>query len=380
MNDVKEFKQLLDEIRWLGADLSGKDFLLTREKTIKEIQQVLYTAEALNWLQANNISAKCIDPGMAVMQSRDKSTRARFSFISAARMLGLTFQDLDEDNSLAYKGTEAVRETVNMISLLPLTDVIGMRGPFYPGAGNAYMRELAASLDEEVKKGTLTRRPGIINLQCDTDHPGQAMADMLLLKHHFHSLERLAGKKITVTWVYSPGCEKPLSLPQGIIGLTTRFGMEVTLAHPGGYDLMPEVMEIAAKNAKDSSGSFALVHSMEQGVKDADVVYALNWDPYGVMEKRSALTRENDQSGLRELDRECRDQDANFKDWECTEEKLKQTGNSDPLYLRDSSPHIAGVSFRPYVVAAMILNCRFKEPARLLANLKKRNTKRVQEA
>ncbi|NIM11246.1 MAG: knotted carbamoyltransferase YgeW [Candidatus Aminicenantes bacterium] len=380
MNDVKEFKQLLDEIKWLDADLSGKDFLLTWEKTIKEVQQVLYTAEALKWLHANNISAKCIDPGMAAMQSQDKSSRGRFSFISAARMLGLTVQDLDEDDFFAYEGTETVRETVNMISLLPLTDVIGIRGPLYLGAGNAYMRELAASLDEGVEKGILTQRPGIINLQCDTDHPGQAMADMLHLKHHFHSLERLAGKKITVTWVYSPGFQKPLSLTQGIIGLTTRFGMEVTLAHPEGYNLMPEVMEIASKNAKNSSGSFAVVHSMEQAFKDADVVYALSWDPYGVMEKRSALIRENDHSGLQELDRECQGQNANFKDWECTEEKLIQAGNSAALYLSDSSPHITSVSFRPYVIAAMILNNRFKEPARLLANLRKRNTKRVQEA
>jgi knotted carbamoyltransferase YgeW len=379
MNDIKEFKQLLDEIRWLDADLSGKDFLLTWEKTIKEVQQVLYTAEALKWLHANNISAKCIDPGIAVMQSRDKSTRLRFSFISAARMLGLTIQDLDEDNSLVYEKTETVRETVNMISLLPLADVVGIRGSFYLGTGNAYMRELAASLDEAVGKGILTQRPGIINLQCDTDHPVKAMADMLHLKHHFFSLERLAGKKITVTWIYSPGFQKPLSLTQGIIGLTTRFGMEVTLAHPEGYSLMPEVMDVASKNAKTSNGNFTLVHSMEQALKDADVVYTLNWDPYGVLEKRTALFRENDQSRLRELDRECQDQNANFKDWECTEEKLRQAGNSTALYLSDSFPHITSVSFIPYVIAAMILNNRFKEPARLLANLRKRNTKRVQD-
>ena len=48
-----------------------------------------------------------------------------------------------------------------------------------------------------------------------------------------------------MTWAYSPSYGKPLSVPQGVIGLMTRFGMDVVLAHPEGYDVMPEVEEIA---------------------------------------------------------------------------------------------------------------------------------------
>ena len=48
----------------------------------------------------------------------------------------------------------------------------------------------------------------------------------------------LRGKKIAMTWAYSPSYGKPLSVPQGIITLMTRFGMDVTLAHPEGYAII----------------------------------------------------------------------------------------------------------------------------------------------
>jgi len=70
----------------------------------------------------------------------------------------------------------------------------------------------------------LTSRPAVVNLQSDIDHPTQAMADFLHLSHHFGGLEKLHGKKIAMTWAYSPSYGKPLSVPQGIIGLASRFG------------------------------------------------------------------------------------------------------------------------------------------------------------
>ncbi len=95
-----------------------------------------------------------------------------------------------------------------------------------------------------------------MNLQCDVDHPTQCMADMLHIIHQFGGVENLKGKKIAMTWAYSPSYGKPLSVPQGVIGLMTRFGMDVVLAHPEGYEVMPEVEEIARKNAAATGGSY----------------------------------------------------------------------------------------------------------------------------
>lgn len=399
MTETKLFKRLVDEIGWLQPDthLHGKDFLLTWEKSLKELHQIIFTAEALKWLRDNNISTKCFDSGLAVSLFRDKSTRTRFSYASASNLLGLEVQDLDEEKSQISHG-ETVRETANMISFL--TDFIGIRDDMYLGAGNAYMREVGEALDEGFEKGVLPHRPGIVNLQCDIDHPTQSMADLLHLKHHFGSLEKLKGKKIAMTWAYSPSYGKPLSVPQGIIGLMTRFGMDVTLAHPEGYSLIPDVMDVAQKNAEESGGSFRTVHSMDEAFADADVVYPKSWAPYAVMGKRTQLLKDNDREGLQKLEKECLAQNAEYKGWECTEEKMKATRNGEALYLHCLPADITCVSckegevaadvfekyriptyieagFKPYIIASMMFNNRFENPAKLLAALKKRNTLRV---
>ncbi len=194
------------------------------------------------------------DSGLAVSLFRDNSTRTRFSYSSAANLLGLTVQDLDEGKSQIAHG-ETVRETANMVSFM--ADVIGIRDDMYIGKGNAYMREVADSVSQGYAAGILEQRPTLVNLQCDIDHPTQSMADAMHLIQHFGSLENLKGKKIAMSWAYSPSYGKPLSVPQGIIGLMTRFGMDVVLAHPQGYEVMPEVEAVARKNAAAAGGSFS---------------------------------------------------------------------------------------------------------------------------
>ncbi len=124
------------------------------------------------------------DSGLAVSIFRDQSTRTRFSFASAANLLGLEVQDMDEAKSQIAHG-ETVRETANMISFL--TDIIGIRDDMYLGEGNKYMSEVGDALDDGFQQDVLPQRPGIVNLQCDMDHPTQSMADLLHLKNHFGS-------------------------------------------------------------------------------------------------------------------------------------------------------------------------------------------------
>ena len=141
------------------------------------------------------------DTGLAISIFRDNSTRTRFSFASAVNALGLGLSELDEVKSQIAHG-ETVRETANMISFL--AEVIGIRDDMYIGAGNTYMREVGAAVQEGYDKKVLHRRPSVINLQCDIDHPTQTLADLAHLKTEFGSLEALRGKKIAMTWAYSP--------------------------------------------------------------------------------------------------------------------------------------------------------------------------------
>ena len=103
-------------------------------------------------------------------------------------------------------------------------------------------------------------------------------------------------------------------MPQGIIGLMSRFGMDDVLAHPEGYEVMPEVEEVAKKNAEKSGGTFTKTHSMAEAFKDADIVYPKSWAPFAAMEKRTNLYAEGDSEGIKALEKELLAQNANYKD------------------------------------------------------------------
>ncbi|MBE9468044.1 MAG: knotted carbamoyltransferase YgeW [Bacteroidetes bacterium] len=392
------YSQIIEQLNKLeDTKLFHKDFLLTWEKSVDELKQIFLVAEALKYLHDNNISSKCFDSGLAISLFRDNSTRTRFSYASAANLLGLEVQDLDEKKSQIAHG-ETVRETANMVSFL--TDIIGIRDDMYLGEGDAYQREVGDALDYGYKEGLLNQRPGIINLQSDIDHPTQSMADFLHLINHFGSIKNLKGKKVAMTWAYSPSYGKPLSVPQGIIGLFTRFGMNVEFAHPEGYDVIPEIMDIASKNAKQSGGSFKKVNSMDEAFKNADIVYPKSWAPFSVMQERTELLKANDEKGLDILEQKCLAQNANFKEWECTEEKMKLTKDGEALYMHCLPADISNVScekgevqdtvfdkyrvplykqagYKPYIIASMMFNNKFRNPADLLDKLLKENKKRV---
>ncbi len=395
MNE-KEIQKTIEALKGKSIDMFGKDFLLTWEKSRDELDATFIVASALRALREANVSTKIWETGIAVSNFRDNSTRTRFSYASACDLLGLYVQDLDEGKSQIAHG-ETVRETANMISFL--TEAIGIRDDMYLGEGDTYQREVAKSLDEGVKAGVLPARPAVINLQSDIDHPTQAMADFLHLADHFGGLDQLKGKKIAMTWAYSPSYGKPLSVPQGIIGLATRFGMDVALAHPEGYDLIPEVVALSKKQATASGGKFSHSNSMDEAFKNADIVYPKSWAPYDVMQQRVPLLHANDSAGLKDLEKKCLENNAKFKAWECTEEKMKLTKGGKALYMHCLPADITDVSckagevaatvfdryrdatyleasYKPYIIAAMILLCKAKDPAGLLKDLMKRGTKR----
>jgi len=256
----------------------NNDFLLTWEKSMDELDSVFTVADALRLMREKNISAKIFDSGLGISLFRDQSTRTRFSYASACNLLGLAVQDLDEGKSQIAHG-ETVRETANMISFM--ADVIGIRDDMYIGRGKRlYAGSGCGGPGWKGYRAWLGQRPTLVNLQCDIDHPTQVMADALHIIHHFGGIEKLKGKKLAMTWAYSPSYGKPLSVPQGVVGLMTRLGMDVTLAHPEGYEIMASVEAIAQKNAAASGGAFRKTHSMAEAFQDADIVYPKSWAPY----------------------------------------------------------------------------------------------------
>jgi len=118
------------------------------------------------------------------------------------------------------------------------------------------------------------------------------------------------------------------------------------------------------------------------------------------METRTKLLRAGDKDGLKELEKKCLAENAQYKNWECDEAKMKLTRDGKALYMHCLPADISGVScqagevaasvfdryrietykeagYKPYVIAAMILTSRFEDPAGVLAALAKRGGRRV---
>ena len=203
-----------------------------------------------------------------------------------------------------------------------------------------------------------------------------------------------------MSWAYSPSYGKPLSVPQGIIALLTRFGMDVTLAHPKGYDLIPEILDTASGFAKESGGKFTVSHSMEDSMKDAHIVYPKSWAPYHIMEERTRLLKDADKQGLKVLEQQCLADNAKYMDWEYDQQKMELTHQQNALYMHCLPADISGVScergevkadvfekfrlqtyaeagFKPYIIAAMMLTNRYKSPGEVLNFIMERNQTRA---
>jgi N-acetylornithine carbamoyltransferase len=112
-------------------------------------------------------------------------------------------------------------------------------------------------------------------MQCDVDHPCQTLADLMTIREEFG--KDLRDLKIAISWAYAPSYVKPMSVPQGLITLMTRFGMNVSLAHPPEYALMDDTMKLARENAGRSGSKFEVVDNMEEAFADADIVYPKSW-------------------------------------------------------------------------------------------------------
>ena len=390
-------QKYIDKLNALNfKEMYEGDFFLTWDKSDDELEAVFTVADALRYMRENNISTKIFESGLGISLFRDNSTRTRFSFASACNLLGLEVQDLDEGKSQIAHG-ETVRETANMVSFM--ADVIGIRDDMFIEEGHKYQKTFMDALDEGYDKGILEQRPTLVNLQCDVDHPTQCMADMLHIIHEFGGVENLKGKKIAMTWAYSPSYGKPLSVPQGVIGLMTRLGMDVTLAYPEGYEVMEDVVEVAKKNAAEQGGKFEITNSMAEAFQDADVVYPKSWAPFKAMEERTELYGKGDMEGIKALEKRLLAQNAQHKDWECTEEMMKLTKDGKAMYLhclpaditdvsceagevaasvfdRYRDPLYKEASYKPYIIAAMIFLAKVKDPVAKLQELEARAAKR----
>lgn len=241
--------------------LAGRDFIETIDWSVEEIEEALSVAGSLKERFRQGEPHRLLPDKTLFMLFLDRSTRTRNAFEAGMTQLGGHAHYLDAEKTQAAHG-ESPKDMGAILSRYG--HGIAIRHDLVPGEGNAYMREVARHADVPV-----------LNLQCDVDHPTQTLADLMTLREHRGP--DLKGLRVTVSWAYAPSYAKPLSVPQGLCTLLPRFGVNVTLAHPPGWDLMPEVVERAERAAAEGGGSISRLEDMDAAFEGADVVYPKSW-------------------------------------------------------------------------------------------------------
>lgn len=258
--------------------LRGKHLLATKDWTDEELETLLLTAErlkldnALGTYHDHILRAKSI-----FMLFFEESTRTRNAFECGITQLG------GHANYLTPKATqidhgETPKDTIEVLSRMG--HGIGIRNTLVDG--HKWMEAVAKH----------SRIP-VVNMQCDKWHPTQGLADIFTIREKFG--RDLRGKKFVISWTSAPNYIRPLSMANTLVSLMTRFGMDVTLAHPEKFDILPEAVELARENARKHGSKFEIVHDMDEACSGADIVYAKGWGP--IMH-----TGDDEQAGLKLID------------------------------------------------------------------------------
>ena len=272
--------------------------ITTQEWTKEEIDTVMDVAFDLKRKRALGEPHAYLRDKVLAMMFFFSSTRTRTSFQAGMAQLGGHAQFIESRTTQISHGDTA-KEIGEILGRY--NDGIAIRHCDW-GVGNQYLRWVAEA----------SRSP-VLNMQCDFYHPHQILADLMTIKEKKGDMR---GKTITVSWAYADSYQKPLSVPQSLILLMTRYGMNVRLVHPPEFKLMPDIIDQAKKNARKHKSNFEIMDDFEAGIRGSDIVYAKSW---GAM-----LTTEDEAESAKISDK--------YKDW-ITDERRMGMANEDAIYM-----------------------------------------------
>jgi N-acetylornithine carbamoyltransferase len=268
----------------MPTNLEGRDFITTQDWTIAELEALFATAVELKAAKAEGRPTPLLAAKTLYMIFFDASTRTRNSFETGMTQLGGHGIYLSPDKMQISHGENA-RDTANVLSRYG--DGIAIRHCAH-GEGNGYLTEVAQHASIPV-----------INMQCDIYHPCQILADYLTIREKFGGTR---GLKLGVAWTSAPNYVRPISVPQSLILMMPRFGIDVTLAYPPEFKLMPEIE--------------AITHRFEDAFENADAVIPKSWGPL--------VTTMDVSEGLRMIEK--------YPTWRC-EARHMALGNKDAIYM-----------------------------------------------
>jgi N-acetylornithine carbamoyltransferase len=280
--------------------LVGKDFIETIDWTLEEIEEALAVAAELKEARSAGEPHRLLADKTLYMLFLDKSTRTRNAFETGMTQLGGHAIFLDADKTQVAHG-ESPKDTGIILSRYG--EGIAIRHDLAPYEGNAWMREIARWAEIP-----------LINLQCDVDHPTQTLADLMTIREKRGADTR--GLRVAMTWAYAPSYARPLSVPQGVATLFPRFGMDVVIAHPPGFELMPEVLAKAEAAAAEAGASITYSNDMDEAFEGADIVYPKSWGRLDAFAEGSTALAESQE----------------HKDWICDARRMALAA-PDALYM-----------------------------------------------
>jgi ornithine carbamoyltransferase len=261
----------------MQTNLRGRDVIDLQEWTKDEVDTLLDVAFALKRDRALGRAHPYLRDKVLAMLFFFPSTRTRASFEAGMAQLGGHAQFIESRTTQIAHGDTA-KEIGEILGRY--NDGIAIRNVDW-GVGNSYIRDVAEA-----------SRVPVLNMQCDVYHPHQALADLMTIIERFGDPR---GRTATVSWACARSYQKPISVPQSLVLLLARFGMNVRLVHPPEFALMGDIVEEARDNARRSGGSLELLDDFDRGVAGTDVVYAKSWG--------ALLTTTDEAEGARLIDK-----------------------------------------------------------------------------
>ncbi|MBE0512744.1 ornithine carbamoyltransferase [Candidatus Bathyarchaeota archaeon] len=245
--------------------LYGRDLITTQDWSVDELIETMELAERFKKImRGGKRPPKILERKNFFMVFYAPSTRTRGAFEAGMGLLGGHAPYIDVTTTRIRAG-EALKDIAKMYDIYG--DGIGVRIlddaiDFIYGEGRKVVEQFAEAA-----------RVPVINMACCTYHPTQAIGDIMTVKNKIGSLR---GKKYVIMWAYSSKLRGRCSIHSEVL-IATRFGMDVVLAHPPGFDIDPKIVEAAKTNARESGGSFKISHDFEEALKGANVVFPRSW-------------------------------------------------------------------------------------------------------
>jgi ornithine carbamoyltransferase len=237
-------------------DFIGRDFLTWMDFTRDELAYIVDTAIDLKGKLRKGETHEMLKGKTAMMIFEKLSTRTRISFQASCAHLGMqSFFAMPQQ--LQMGRGEPVKDTARVIDRY--CDVLFMRT-----FEQERVEEFARYMDKPV-----------INALTDLTHPCQGLADLLTIIEHKGRIEGLKLAYAGDVW----------NVCQTLMIAGSLFGMDVYVARPVGYEPVEKIMNFVEEQAPKSGAAIKITDSLEEAMKDADIVYANTWHSMGGPEK-----------------------------------------------------------------------------------------------